>query len=158
MNKLSKKEWIAVAAGIVIIAVYFFNRSTIFNFFKAPLESAQNKEIMITTEPIEGLTIQEIKVGTGEQATNGKTLLVHYRGTFTNGTEFDNSYNGKPLEFQLGVTSLIEGFEKGVVGMKVGGKRRLTIAPELAYGVNGVPGVIPPSSTLIFEIELLDVK
>lgn len=98
------------------------------------------------------------KVGTGAEAAAGKTVSVHYKGTFENGTEFDNSYKrGQPIEFPLGTGSVIAGWDKGIAGMKIGGKRKLTIPYNEAYGENGRPG-IPPKSTLIFETELMGVK
>jgi len=105
------------------------------------------------------LVIVDQTVGTGEEAVNGKRLTVHYVGKLENGTEFDNSLTrGAPLTFELGRNQVIPGWEKGVTGMKVGGKRKMTIPPTLGYGENGVPGVIPPNSTLIFDVELLKVE
>jgi FK506-binding protein 2 len=84
---------------------------------------------------------------------------VHYKGTLTNGTKFDASYDrGEPLNFTVGQGQVIRGWDEGLIGMKIGEKRKLTIAPELAYGSRGVGGVIPPNSTLIFETELVAIK
>lgn len=106
----------------------------------------------------EGLKIEELKVGTGAEATPGKTVTVHYTGWLTNGTKFDSSVDrGQPFKFHLGGGQVIQGWDKGVAGMKVGGKRKLTIPPELGYGARGV-GPIPPNSTLVFEVELLGVE
>lgn len=101
---------------------------------------------------------EDIIVGTGEEAVSGKTVTVNYVGTLTDGTKFDASADhGQPFSFQLGAGRVIEGWDKGVVGMKVGGKRKLTIPPDMAYGSQAV-GSIPANSTLVFEIELLKVE
>jgi FKBP-type peptidyl-prolyl cis-trans isomerase len=101
----------------------------------------------------------DIKVGSGATAQTGKTVSVHYRGTRTDGTEFDQSYKrGEPFEFKLGAGDVIKGWDQGVVGMQVGGKRRLVIPPDLGYGSRGAGNDIPPNATLIFEIELLKVS
>ena len=98
-------------------------------------------------------------VGTGVEAVSGKSVTVHYTGTLTDGTKFDSSKDrGEPFTFNLGAGEVIKGWDQGVVGMKVGGKRKLTIPSELGYGTQGAGGVIPPNATLIFEVELLDVK
>ncbi len=89
----------------------------------------------------------------------GKTVSVHYTGKLTDGTKFDSSLDrGDPFSFRLGAGQVIKGWDQGVAGMKVGGKRLLTIPPELGYGQRGFPGAIPPNSTLVFEVELLGVS
>jgi len=104
------------------------------------------------------LVVEDITVGEGEEAIDGVTVKVHYRGTLTDGTGFDNSYDrGQPIEFTVGAGEMIAGFDKGVKGMKVGGKRKVTIPPELGYG-DQAQGQIPANSTLIFEIELVEVS
>ncbi len=106
------------------------------------------------------LQIDDISIGTGNSPTIGQTVVVHYTGWLTNGTKFDSSVDrNEPFEFQIGVGQVIQGWDDGVLSMKIGGKRRLTIPPELAYGNRDVGnGLIPPNSTLIFEVELLDLK
>jgi FKBP-type peptidyl-prolyl cis-trans isomerase len=105
------------------------------------------------------LQVDDIKVGTGAEATAGKTVTVHYVGTLTNGSKFDSSRDRKEgFSFRLGAGQVIQGWDKGVAGMKVGGLRKLTIPPDMGYGSRGFPPVIPPNSTLVFEVELLDVK
>jgi FKBP-type peptidyl-prolyl cis-trans isomerase len=105
------------------------------------------------------LKSEDLTVGSGDEATTGKTVSVHYTGTLTDGSKFDSSLDrGRPFEFQLGAGRVIKGWDQGVVGMKAGGKRKLTIPSELAYGARGFPPVIPPNATLVFEIELLGVR
>ena len=106
-----------------------------------------------------GLEIQDIKVGTGAEAKAGQTVTVHYVGTLTSGKKFDSSRDrNEGFEFALGQGEVIKGWDQGVAGMKVGGMRKLTVPPELAYGARGFQPVIPPNSTLVFEVELLDVR
>lgn len=105
------------------------------------------------------LQIDDIKVGTGPEAVKGKTVTVHYVGTLTNGSKFDSSRDrNEGFTFRLGAGQVIEGWDKGVAGMKIGGVRKLTVPPEMGYGKMGYPPVIPPNSTLVFEVELLEVK
>jgi FKBP-type peptidyl-prolyl cis-trans isomerase len=102
------------------------------------------------------LVIEDIKVGDGAEAVAGQNVTVHYVGTLTDGKKFDSSRDrGQGFAFKLGAGQVIKGWDQGVAGMKVGGLRKLTIPPELAYGDRGFPGAIPPRSTLIFEVELL---
>lgn len=106
----------------------------------------------------DGLQIQDEVVGTGQEVKSGDTVMVNYIGTLTNGTKFDSSYDrNQPFTTQIGVGQVIKGWDEGIVGMKVGGKRKLIIPPNLGYGDQQAGG-IPPNSTLIFEVELLGVK
>jgi peptidylprolyl isomerase len=103
------------------------------------------------------LQITDLVVGTGATAVTGDTATVHYVGTFTTGVKFDSSYDrGQPFTFRIGAGQVIRGWDEGVPGMKVGGKRRLVIPPSLAYGSQG-QGPIPPNTTLVFEIDLLSL-
>ncbi len=106
-----------------------------------------------------GLKIQDLRVGTGPEAKSGYAVSVNYLGTLENGTKFDSSYDrGEPFQFLLGVGQVIKGWDIGVAGMKVGGKRKLIIPSALGYGERGAGSMIPPNSTLIFEVELLEVQ
>lgn len=104
------------------------------------------------------LKIEDIKIGTGREVKSGDTVIMHYTGTLEDGTKFDSSLDrNQPFETQIGVGRVIKGWDQGIPDMKVGGKRKLTIPYQLAYGENGY-GPIPPKATLIFEVELLNIK
>jgi len=105
------------------------------------------------------LIIEELTVGTGAAATAGQHVTVHYTGWLTDGTKFDSSKDrGDPFDFPLGKGHVIKGWDEGVAGMQIGGKRKLTIPPAMGYGARGAGGVIPPNAVLVFEVELLGVK
>jgi FKBP-type peptidyl-prolyl cis-trans isomerase len=106
------------------------------------------------------LEIEDLLVGSGSSPSKGQTVIVHYTGWLTNGKKFDSSVDrGTPFEFQIGEGQVIKGWDEGVITMKVGGRRKLTIPPDLAYGSQVVGGgLIPANSTLIFEVELLGLK
>jgi FKBP-type peptidyl-prolyl cis-trans isomerase FkpA len=106
-----------------------------------------------------GLKVTDLQTGDGPEAKAGHQVTVHYTGWLENGTKFDSSLDRRdPFKFVLGAGAVIRGWDEGVEGMKVGGKRRLTIPASLGYGARGAGGVIPPNATLIFEVELLGVK
>lgn len=106
-----------------------------------------------------GLMYKDEETGNGAVAASGNKVSVHYTGTFESGEKFDSSLDrGQPFEFKLGAGQVIKGWDEGLAGMKVGGKRTLLIPPDLAYGKNGIPGAIPPNSTLKFEVQLLGVN
>ena len=131
--------------GVLFIAVLLIATSAI----------AKEKKV---TRP-DGLVIEELKVGTGAEAKKGQTVTVHYTGWLTNGTKFDSSVDrNEPFVFHLGAGEVIKGWDEGVQGMKVGGKRKLTIPPAMGYGARGAGGVIPPNATLVFDVELLKVQ
>jgi FKBP-type peptidyl-prolyl cis-trans isomerase FkpA len=106
-----------------------------------------------------GLQYQDVLVGSGAEAKSGDKVSVHYTGWLSDGTKFDSSVDrNQPFQFTLGAGNVIKGWDEGVAGMKVGGKRRLTIPPDLGYGAEGYPPVIPPDATLIFDVELLGIN
>lgn len=125
--------------------------------WKTPEEEVAGQDIRM--EQPSGLGIETVQAGSGKEALNGSTVTVHYTGTLEDGTKFDSSVDrGQPFSFTLGIGQVIAGWDQGVLGMKVGEKRRLTIPADLAYGEQGVPGAIPPNATLIFDVELLGVE
>ena len=111
------------------------------------------------TKTASGLQYWDLKKGTGPVAKSGQTVKVHYTGWLTDGKKFDSSVDrNEPFEFKLGAGMVIKGWDEGVAGMKVGGKRQLKIPPDLGYGARGAGGAIPPNSTLVFDVELLGVS
>lgn len=144
---------LAVVAGLIVVALFFYFRGG----------PSQNPDSAIPTLPgsvaLEGgLIIQDVVVGKGAEARTGSVAVVHYVGRLENGTQFDSSLDrGEPFGFLLGSGHVIQGWERGILGMKVGGRRVLVIPASLGYGDRAV-GPIPANSTLIFQVELLDVK
>lgn len=127
----------------------------------APTEATKpvDTKKIIKTTTIQGMKIETTKEGLGEAIVNGKTAVVHYTGRLTDGTVFDSSVTrGTPFEFPLGAGMVIKGWDLGVLGMKIGEKRTLTIPSDLGYGARGAGAVIPPNATLVFEVELLGIK
>ncbi|OIO05472.1 MAG: peptidylprolyl isomerase [Elusimicrobia bacterium CG1_02_63_36] len=122
------------------------------------IEAAPMTDGNETTTP-SGLKFVDYQVGSGESPAAGQNVSVHYTGTLTDGSKFDSSVDrGQPFEFKIGVGQVIKGWDEGVMSMKVGGKRKLIIPPNLGYGAAGAGGVIPPNATLLFDVELLDVN
>lgn len=161
---------LAVAGGIFVIS----SKNSANESTKTQTASLPESTISANISPVEtiaatssakpktmqdGLQILDEVEGTGAVAASGKSVTVNYVGTLTDGTKFDSSYDrNQPFTFNLGAGEVIKGWDEGVAGMKVGGKRKLTIPSNLAYGDNGVPGAIPGGATLIFEVELLKVE
>jgi FKBP-type peptidyl-prolyl cis-trans isomerase len=125
-------------------------------FMVSVLSAAPSLGEEITTES--GLKYTDQKVGDGTEAKKGDTVKVHYTGTLPGGKEFDSSVNREPFEFKLGHAQVIKGWDEGVAGMKIGGKRKLVIPPDLGYGARGAGSVIPPNAILLFDVELLEVN
>ncbi len=127
-------------------------------FCTMPVHAAETKVNKMTTTD-SGLKYVDVVVGNGASPTRGKQVKVHYTGTLENGTRFDSSVDRKkPFSFIIGIGQVIKGWDEGVMGMKVGGKRKLVIPANLGYGARGAGGVIPPNATLLFDVELLDVQ
>ncbi len=146
-----KKGNLGIVIAIAVIIVFVFvGGMGIFN----NLTTSEEMQTSSTNK----LIIKDVVVGAGKEAVNGSMVSVHYTGVFENGTKFDSSRDrGEPFTFKLGAGQVIQGWDQGVLGMKVGGKRNLVIPSDLAYGPNDY-GPIPGGSTLMFEVELLDVK
>ncbi len=126
-----------------------------------PIPQLTASPTSVNNQPVvKELKIEDIKVGTGSaEVKSGDTVVVNYKGTLLDGTQFDSSYDrNQPFETKIGAGMVIKGWDEGLLGMKVGGKRRLTIPSDMAYGSQGAGGVIPPNSPLIFELELLAIK
>ena len=151
MKMLKKNEWIAVSVSLSVIAFFFLFGEQI---LKAILNSGA-QQVPIMTMP--QIISEDVLVGTGAEALPGRQVTVEYTGKFTDGKVFDTSVGRGPFSFLLGAGQVIQGWDRGVVGMKVGGKRILTIPPEYGYGPSDY-GPIPGGSTLIFEVELISVQ
>jgi FKBP-type peptidyl-prolyl cis-trans isomerase len=181
----NKNQWIAAGVGVVVGLAVLMSGTSIIDFSDESIntgemqdqtnlqvgdqsaqETTKQPEVKkettktmpkeITTK--EGLKYTDVVVGTGAVAVAGKDVIVHYTGTFTNGNKFDSSVDrGEPFTFFLGSGQVIKGWDLGVAGMKVGGKRQLTVPASLGYGPNDY-GPIPGNSTLLFDVELLGVK
>lgn len=151
MKTLETKEWIAVGIAVFVVGFFFIFGNGLISFF------TNNKQTMNVT-PNPEVLVEDSVVGVGEVAVTGNRVVVHYTGRFSDGTIFDSSLTrGEPFQFILGAGQVIQGWDQGIVGMKVGGKRTLTIPSELGYGPNDY-GPIPGGSTLIFDVELLKVE
>lgn len=137
-----------VLIAVVFVAGYFLKNKINFS------PDGEKKPIVLNSD----LKIETLSPGTGDGAKTGNELTVNYTGKLENGTVFDTSYGKQPFVFTLGAGQVIKGWDRGLVGMKVSEKRKLIIPPSFAYGESGISGVIPPDSTLIFEVELLKIN
>ena len=150
MKKLSQKEWIAVVIAVFVVGFFFVFSQTLISIFNSKSNNIMSQESQL-------LAKDEV-IGMGEIATVGSRVVVHYTGKFADGNVFDSSVSrNEPFQFVLGSGQVIKGWDDGIVGMRVGGKRLLQIPPELGYGANDY-GPIPGGSTLYFEVELLKVE
>jgi len=150
---------IAIIILVIIAAIYLFGRGGQNNERQNQTMENQNYQQVLNTYDIQGMKVEILKEGVGSEAKKGDKVSVHYTGTLVNGKKFDSSVDrGEPFEFTLGENGVIQGWELGVLGMKLGEKRKLTIPPELGYGSQAVRDVIPADSTLIFEVELLGIN
>lgn len=144
-----------VLVGVLMIALLYYQGNQV----HMPTLSAKIPAVSgNATESTTGLIIVHVLQGSGAEAQPGNAVSVHYTGYLTDGTEFDSSIGGEPITFLLGAGQVIEGWDEGIAGMKVGEKRRLIIPPQLGYGARGAGGVIPPNATLVFDVELTDVQ
>lgn len=147
---------VVIVAGVVLGYFLIMASPTSQQQSTTPIEST-TMDVSPTKNP--DFTVEDIAVGTGREVKSGDTVVMHYTGTLTDGTKFDSSLDrGTPFETPIGVGRVIRGWDEGVPGMKIGGKRKLTIPPDMGYGAAGAGDDIPPNSTLIFEVELLDIK
>lgn len=153
---------LTILGGIIFAAILIFISG---NIHKSTTPSTdQTMTTTSTTDntnasPSGQLKIEDLQVGSGREVKSGDTVTMNYTGTLTDGTKFDSSYDrNQPFTTQIGVGQVIKGWDEGILGMKVGGKRRLTIPADLGYGATGAGDKIPPNSTLIFEVELLEIK
>ena len=153
-----KFEFLNYIGYVLVIAAVTYGLYFVLNSKNLNLDIANNQEVGQDIQ-MEEIEKQDLVVGSGTEAVSGKSVTVHYTGTLTDGTKFDSSLDrGEPFTFVLGAREVIQGWDLGVEGMKVGEKRKLTIPPDLAYGAAGAGNLIPPNATLVFEIELLNIS
>lgn len=148
-----------LVVGLFLGAAFYFSKNTSTSNTNINMNTNNTNTPPTAAKAVTELKVEDLVVGTGPEAVAGKKVSVNYVGTLLDGTKFDANldHGTAPFEFSLGAGQVIKGWDQGVAGMKVGGKRRLTIPANLAYG-SGSVGAIPPSSTLVFEVELLGVK
>ncbi len=147
--------FMVLAMAVVLYGGYYFYNQ----FLNNKTEIQKPESNIMENEANKNLKIEILKEGSGSEAKNGDKVSVHYTGMLTDGKKFDSSLDrGEPFSFILGAGQVIRGWDQGVWGMKIGEKRKLTISSELAYGDSGIPGVILPKATLIFEVELLKIN
>jgi peptidylprolyl isomerase len=150
-----------IVIAILVIAIILIFGYILQDAMGNPIRKTQDTATQPTAamEPQAKVKIEDLQEGTGQAVKSGDTIVIHYKGMLEDGTVFDSSYDrGQPFTTQIGVGQVIKGWDEGVPGMKVGGKRRLTIPPSLGYGEAGAPPTIPPNATLIFEVELVGIQ
>jgi hypothetical protein len=156
-NQKTLTTVVAVIAVALLLLIFAPNLRTLFSSLGSPPSDLIDPDVAITTTA-SGLQYQDIEIGTGDAAQAGDQVQVHYTGWLSDGTQFDSSANsGTPFEFVLGLGSVIQGWDEGLAGMRVGGIRNLIIPPELGYGEFGSAPVIPPNAQLIFRVELVSI-
>ena len=159
MQNMTKEKWIAVVAGILVVGFFAFGHDVL-NFLQLGSFGGSNQRASVQPSANVGQTVatSDVTVGSGNVAAVGDLLTVNYTGVLQSGVVFDSSIpRGQPFQFVLGAGQVIAGWDQGIVGMRVGGRRILVIPPSLAYGDQAI-GPIPANSTLIFEVELLSVQ
>ena len=150
MKTLDTKEWVATVIAVFVVGFFFVFGGQLVSIFT----NNSNKSVIVSPQ----VSLNDFSVGTGDLAIAGSRVVVHYTGRFVDGKVFDSSLTkGEPFQFVLGSGQVIKGWDQGIVGMRVGGKRTITIPPELGYGPKDY-GPIPGNSTLIFDVELLKVE
>jgi len=155
---MTRNQTIGVFAGLALIGYLFFSGPFMNLFSQDTVNTNETRQMQESQVPQTGYNTEDRVAGQGEIAEPGDTLTVHYVGTLTNGQVFDSSKDSNtPFTFTLGAGNVIRGWDEGLQGMREGGTRRLVIAPDFGYGSQGI-GPIPPNSTLVFEVELLEVK
>lgn len=161
MKKLSLNESIAVAVALLATFGILFFGNYIFGIAQGAQNQATTQKVAVSdaTSDVSGaIEVEDSLVGTGQPVKAGDTVSVHYIGALADGSTFDSSYDrGEPISFTVGAGQLIKGFDQGVVGMQVGGKRKITIPPDLGYGAEQI-GSIPANSILVFDVELISIK
>jgi FKBP-type peptidyl-prolyl cis-trans isomerase len=152
-------KYVAAIVILLALAAVFVVAQSTAGKSTAPNTNAPTKVTGDGVKTASGLVYWDIRVGNGDVAKEGSHVRVHYTGWLTTGKKFDSSVDaGKPFDFTIGNGEVIKGWEEGVAGMRVGGKRQLRIPPNLGYGAEGTPGGLPPNATLIFDIRLLGVQ
>lgn len=147
---------IIIILGLAVFLMYLGNSANI--KVVDEVDGMDTNTNIMTEKNTNGFLVEDLKVGEGKEAKKGDIVSVHYTGTFQDGTKFDSSLDRNiPFDFEIGVGSVIQGWDEGVPGMRVGGKRKLTIPSEMAYGATG-QGIIPANATLLFDIELITIK
>ncbi len=162
MNQ-KRNTYALVTVLLIIAALLFINKITQPKTISSPEPTPDTNQSLNTVKEtamdVNELIIEDIATGSGEAVKSGDTVTIDYTGTLLDGTKFDSSIDrGTPFTTQIGVGQVIQGWDEGVVGMQVGGKRKLTIPSSMGYGPNGIPGVIPGGAALVFEVELISIN